>query len=669
MAPVKRRRAYQAGFKLQAIGHAVLHGNRAAAREFNIAETMVRRWRKQEDDLRRAKATRQSFRGNKARWPQLEDKLGQWVIEHTAAGGSVSTNSIRLMAKAIARDMKIDDFRGGPSWCFRFMKRRNLSIRSGSTISQQLADDYEEKLDIFRTFCTDITEHKIRPEHIGNMDEMCGSKPASPNVDNGPNKRIMLVSEFYYGQFEGDAHKLMRKTNTTFKCRSCLKVLKNNIRFMNHMKHHLELEKQNSESWESHTTCQHCYRQYMTPFQLQCHIESAHSRIESSTNCKICELAFGSEQGLLEHMKEDHKPGEMPYVCQVCNYRSSFFSDVETHFRTVHENTKELLCPFCLKILRSGHMYMQHYMKHQRKGIHRCGKCRLNFLTYKEKVEHRTHVHKTFRKPKALEGLPAGTKVTIRASLTGKAPTQHSSSDRPSTVTISPDGVGERASQAVVKSRAKSTGTGAVKASMGPPSKKQCGDPSRNNLALRNLSADGGRYTCIECCSVVDHFFSHFPMVLACGACKYRTSCKVSIGNHMIKFHSTRKTPQKMDYSKNPSSLKLTLVCLNCDLLVDVSSGDLMTKHLTDQPNHICKVIQDRADIRAKDQLNVVHRQPENVAPLLMSANVQGSAEAVVKPVGIVALPPSNLPDSMRTAADEEQDSADGDVTAGPTDA
>lgn len=47
----------------------------------------------------------------------------------------------------------------------------------------------------------------------------------------------------------------------------------------------------------------------------------------------------------------------------------------------------------------------------QKKGIHRCGKCRLNFLTYKEKVEHRSHVHKTFRKPKALEGLPPGTKV------------------------------------------------------------------------------------------------------------------------------------------------------------------------------------------------------------------------------------------------------------------
>ena len=112
---------------------------------------------------------------------------------------------------------------------------------------------------------------------------------------------------------------------------------------MNHMKHHLELEKQSSESWVSYTTCQHCYRQYMTPYQLQLHVEWAHSPLASSSktrpprtssrsvvpalhrltppsssaNCKICELAFETEQVLLEHMKETHKPGEMPYVCQV----------------------------------------------------------------------------------------------------------------------------------------------------------------------------------------------------------------------------------------------------------------------------------------------------------------------------------------------------------------
>ncbi|CAN9507052.1 unnamed protein product [Ophioblennius macclurei] len=445
---------------------------------------------------------------------------------------------------------------------------------------------------ILRKKCPNCQEEILSDEAIKYHTMNCCANHGSPSALTA-NKRIMLVSDFYYGRFEGDVFKKdAQKTNTTFKCQSCLKILKNNIRFMNHMKHHLELEKQNSESWESHTTCQHCYRQYMTPFQLQCHIESAHSPIESSTNCKICELAFESEQVLLEHMKGNHKPGEMPYVCQVCNYRSSFFSDVETHFRTVHENTKDLLCPFCLKVVRTSHIYMQHYMKHQKKGIHRCGKCRLNFLTYKEKLEHRTHVHKTFRKPKALEGLPPGTKVTIRASLTGKAPTVAAGTDRcPETSFKSPFNASKFKLNVAGAGKAKTT-------------RRQERRTIKHNLALRNLSIDGGDYTCIECNAHIDDFFSHFPMVSNCGACKYRTSCKVSISNHMIRFHSTitKNRFLRMNHKKSLSALKLTLICLNCDFLVDGSGGDLMTKHLNDRPNHSCKVIQER-DVKAKDRV------------------------------------------------------------------
>lgn len=66
------------------------------------------------------------------------------------------------------------------------------------------------------------------------------------------------------------------------------------------------------------------------------------------------------------NMKDNHKPGEMLCVCLVYSYRSSdTFSDVETHFRTVHENTKHLLCPFCLKVIKIGAPYMHHYMRHQ----------------------------------------------------------------------------------------------------------------------------------------------------------------------------------------------------------------------------------------------------------------------------------------------------------------
>ena len=114
-----------------------------------------------------------SFRGHKARWPHLEDRIEQWVIEQRTASRSVSTVSIRLKAKALAGELDINDFQGTPSWCFRFMKRRNLSIRTRTTVSQQLPDNYQEKLISFRSCCTNkINDQKILLKHITNMDEV-----------------------------------------------------------------------------------------------------------------------------------------------------------------------------------------------------------------------------------------------------------------------------------------------------------------------------------------------------------------------------------------------------------------------------------------------------------------------------------------------------------------
>ncbi|XP_007472163.1 PREDICTED: LOW QUALITY PROTEIN: zinc finger protein 280B [Lipotes vexillifer] len=172
-------------------------------------------------------------------------------------------------------------------------------------------------------------------------------------VDPTEGNLIVLLHDFYYGQHTGDGQP-EQKTHTAFKCLSCLKVLKN-VKFMNHMKHHLELEKQRGDSWKNHTTCQHCHRQFPTPFQLQCHIESVHTFQEPSAVCKICELSFETDQVLLQHMKDNHKPGEMPYVCQVCNYRSSAFADVETHFRTYHKNTKICFAHFVSKFSKLQH--------------------------------------------------------------------------------------------------------------------------------------------------------------------------------------------------------------------------------------------------------------------------------------------------------------------------
>ncbi|NXQ24545.1 Z280D protein, partial [Alaudala cheleensis] len=417
-------------------------------------------------------------------------------------------------------------------------------------------------------------------------------------IESEKGKLIMLVNDFYYGKDEGDLQQVQQeqKTHTTFKCNSCLKVLKNNIRFMNHMKHHLELEKQSNESWESHTTCQHCYRQFPTPFQLQCHIESTHTPYESSTICKICELSFDTEQVLLQHMKDNHKPGEMPYVCQVCSYRSSSFSDVETHFRTVHENTKHLLCPFCLKVIKIGTPYMHHYMKHQKKGIYRCAKCRLQFLTCKEKMDHKTQHHRTFRKPKQLEGLPPGTKVTIRASLgshqSGSSATS-SVSTSSSTFQLSP-----KARNATTKNHNKSNTSKSRGKSKQSTSKKQnAWTNSRKkkeptNIAFHNLRHRVGTHKCIECFSEVKDFASHFPAYVHCSLCRYNTSCSKAYVNHMMNFHSARPSKRFWIFKKHSEKLRgVTVVCLNCDFLADASGLDNMASHLSENQTHSCQVI------------------------------------------------------------------------------
>ncbi|KAM5221508.1 LOW QUALITY PROTEIN: zinc finger protein 280C [Ctenodactylus gundi] len=437
------------------------------------------------------------------------------------------------------------------------------------------------------------------------------------DTDSEREKLIMLVSDFYYGKHEG-ASEEDPKTYTTFKCFSCSKVLKNNIRFMNHMKHHLELEKQNSESWENHTTCQHCYRQYPTPFQLQCHIESTHTPHEFSTICKICELSFDTEHTLLQHMKDTHKPGEMPYICQVCQFRSSTFSDVETHFRTSHDNTKNLLCPFCLKVCKMATPYMNHYMKHQKKVIHRCSKCRLQFLTYKEKTDHKTQ-HRTFIKPKELEGLPSGTKVTIRASLGDpqtKSPSATSTST-PSTslLVLSPS---PKSTSPVAKnltkmntSKSKSRkpkvitttanksntsksrrGAAKCRSKLSYKQKRRRNRKNKLSIALKNLRYRRGNHKCIECHSKIKDFANHFSISVHCNFCKYSTNCNRAFLNHVMSFHTTQPRKQFHIFKKHVrSSRGITLVCLKCDFLADSSGLDLMAKHLSHRKTHTCQVV------------------------------------------------------------------------------
>ncbi|XP_062821343.1 pogo transposable element with ZNF domain isoform X2 [Anolis carolinensis] len=383
--------------------------------------------------------------------------------------------------------------------------------------------------------------------------------------DGAQGKLIMLVDDFYYGRDSGKLSQLLDFpiVPTSFRCPHCTKRLKNNIRFMNHMKHHVELDQQNGEV-DVHTTCQHCYRQFPTLLHLQCHLENVHSPYESTTKCKICEWAFESEPMFLQHMKDNHKPGEMPYVCQVCQYRSSLYADVDTHFRMVHGDTRHLLCPYCLKVFKNGNAFQQHFMRHQKKGVYGCNKCRLQFLFAKDKIEHKLQHHKTFRKPKQLEGLKPGTKVTIRASRGPPRPVPLSASDVP-------PGLLPDATQ--LSSSADSQLNFPY-----PPFQRNI-----QKKAVRKMSILG-RQTCLECSFEIPDFPNHFPTYVHCSLCRYSTCCSRAYANHMINNHVPRKSPKYLALFKNYTACGVRLACSAC--VFTTSEGDAMAKHLVFNPSH-----------------------------------------------------------------------------------
>uniref|UniRef100_A0A8C7ZGD1 Pogo transposable element derived with ZNF domain a n=1 Tax=Oryzias sinensis TaxID=183150 RepID=A0A8C7ZGD1_9TELE len=308
-----------------------------------------------------------------------------------------------------------------------------------------------------------------------------------PTTEISEAKMVILLEDFYYGKDPGrsgsQADLTGGRSSGPFTCIICSQSLLNNIKLMDHMLQHVTMMSKDEEEVDPVPSCSHCFRNFPSPSKLQCHLEAVHIYSKSVAVCRICELAFEDEPAFMRHMKTTHKPGEMPYICQVCDFRSSFYSDVWSHFQDTHANTKHLLCQFCLRVLRSNICYQQHFARHQRKHKLSCDKCRLHFLYVKERVEHNALCHKTHIKPPQLCGLKPGTKVK------------------------------------------KATGQGF----------HLMGSPQRTSTSSKKTYIMASQ-SCIECLASVPDFQRHFPSVVRCSFCRFVTCCSASYANHMIKY-------------------------------------------------------------------------------------------------------------------------------------
>ena len=171
----------------------------ATARQLGINESCIRKWKTQEDEIRKAKQGSRIVKARRlAKYPELEKKVCEFVDGKRKKGLPCSREDIRDHALRVKRELGIqDNFRASSGWCTRFMKRNLYSDRRPTKIAQKLPDHYVDKMFDFQRFIIRRRgEAQYLLQSIGNMDEtpVCQDMLPRNTVDDTGKRSILIKS-------------------------------------------------------------------------------------------------------------------------------------------------------------------------------------------------------------------------------------------------------------------------------------------------------------------------------------------------------------------------------------------------------------------------------------------------------------------------------------------
>uniref|UniRef100_K7FIJ0 HTH CENPB-type domain-containing protein n=1 Tax=Pelodiscus sinensis TaxID=13735 RepID=K7FIJ0_PELSI len=189
-------KSYTADFKLCVVTYAKDNGNRAG-RKYSVNEKSVWEWRKKQK-LRKLHPRKRARHGKKAKWPNLEQNLLKWICAQRENKQAVSTVAIQLKARLMDMEQKIYDFNGGSeNWVYKFMQRNNLSVCAQTSIGQRFPDEWEMKIDDFKTFVfKEINQLGLKPNKVIYMHKvpMSFDISATQSVEETGSKTVRVAT-------------------------------------------------------------------------------------------------------------------------------------------------------------------------------------------------------------------------------------------------------------------------------------------------------------------------------------------------------------------------------------------------------------------------------------------------------------------------------------------
>uniref|UniRef100_K7FGE7 DDE-1 domain-containing protein n=1 Tax=Pelodiscus sinensis TaxID=13735 RepID=K7FGE7_PELSI len=185
-------------FKLCAVTYAKDNGNKAAGRKYSVNEKSLREWRKEEAETEKLHPRKRAHHRKKAKWLNIEENLLKWVRAQKENKQAVSMVAIQLKARLMAMEQKSIILMGALEiGCTNLCGETNLSVHERTSVGQCLPDEWEKKMDDFKTFLhKEINQLGLKPNNVINMDEvpMSFDIPATHSVVETGSKTVSVAT-------------------------------------------------------------------------------------------------------------------------------------------------------------------------------------------------------------------------------------------------------------------------------------------------------------------------------------------------------------------------------------------------------------------------------------------------------------------------------------------
>lgn len=167
----KAYRSFTVSFKLKVIKHSESSTISGTARKYNIDRKQVRSWLGMKESLmseNHKHLRRRVAKRTRPQWPDMEDRLLDWINELRDGGNCVSGKMIKARAIEISSSV---DFRASDGWLRRFLQRNRLTRRRITTSGRDLPRDAPNICRKFLNDCQRFRVPNFSRHLLINMDE------------------------------------------------------------------------------------------------------------------------------------------------------------------------------------------------------------------------------------------------------------------------------------------------------------------------------------------------------------------------------------------------------------------------------------------------------------------------------------------------------------------